>query len=129
MEESLKNRAILILGILTVIFFIGTLSSCNSSLRNKSARDKEMAARLELEEKMSKSSQDKTTIEKQLAVISQQLEEEKTGHQASKKALLQEQLVNQSLKEELQKVTKLKEALEEDLKEALVTNKSAKSKQ
>ncbi|MEI6631341.1 MAG: hypothetical protein WCL25_01850 [bacterium] len=129
MEESLKNRVILILGILTVIFFIGTLSSCNSSLRNKSARDKEMAARLELEEKMSKSSQDKTTIEKQLAVISQQLEEEKVGHQVSKNSLLQEQLVNQSLKEELQKVTKLKEALEEDLKEALVTNKSAKSKQ
>jgi hypothetical protein len=41
---------------------------------------------------------------------------------------VQEQLVNQSLKEELQKVSKLKEALEEDLKEALVTGKSAKAK-
>ena len=129
MEESLKNRVILILGILTVIFFIGTLGSCSSSLRNKNSRDKEMAARMELEEKMSKFSQDKTTIEKQLASVAQQLEEEKAGHQASKKALLQEQLVNQSLKEELQKVTKLKEALEEDLKEALVTSKSSKPKQ
>ncbi|MBM3255404.1 MAG: hypothetical protein FJZ08_03810 [Candidatus Omnitrophica bacterium] len=129
MEESLKNRVILILGILTVIFFIGTLSSCNSSLRNKSARDKEMAARLELEERMSKSSQDKASVEKQLAAATQQLEEEKAGRQASEKALLQEQLVNQSLREELQKVTKFKEALEEDLKEALVTNKSVKSKQ
>ncbi len=35
--------------------------------------------------------------------------------------LLQEQLVNQSLKEELEKVTKLKEKLEDDLKEALTT--------
>jgi len=129
MEESLKNRVILILGILTVIFFIGTLSSCNSSLRNKSARDKEMAARLELEERMSKSSQDKASVEKQLAAATQQLEEEKAGRQASEKALLQEQLVNQSRREELQKVTKFKEALEEDLKEALVTNKSVKSKQ
>jgi len=130
MEESLKNRLILILGILTAIFFIATVSSCNSSLRNKSIRDKEMAARLDLEEKMSKFTQDKTNAEKQLTAVNQQLEEEKAGNQASKKALLQEQLVNQSLKEELQKVVKLKEALEEDLKEALVThNKSTKPKQ
>jgi hypothetical protein len=129
MEESLKNRFILILGILTAIFFIGTISSCNSSLRNKSARNKEMAARLDLEEKMSKFNQDKTAIEKQLTAVIQQLNEEKAAHQVSKNALLQEQLVNQSLREELQKVTKLKEALEEDLKEALVTSKSAKPKQ
>ena len=129
MEESLKNRFILILSILAAIFFIGTISSCNSSLRNKSARNKEMAARLDLEEKMSKFNQDKTAIEKQLAAVIQQLNEEKAGHQVSKNALLQEQLVNQSLREELQKLTKLKEALEEDLKEALVTSKSAKPKQ
>jgi hypothetical protein len=129
MEESLKNRFILILSLLTAIFFIGTISSCNSSLRNKSARNKEMAARLDLEEKMSKFNQDKAAIDKQLAAVNQQLNEEKAAHQASKNSLLQEQLVNQSLKEELQKLTKLKEALEEDLKEALVINKSAKPKQ
>lgn len=129
MEESLKNRFIMVLALLTVIFFIGTVSSCSSSLRNKNSRNKEMAFRLELEEKMSKFNQDKTAVEKQLAAVTQQLEEEKAGHQASKNALLQEQLVNQSLKEELRKVARLKEALEEDLKEALVTSKPAKSKQ
>ena len=36
---------------------------------------------------------------------------------------MQEQLVSQSLKEEIKKITKLKETLEEDLKEALVKNK------
>jgi hypothetical protein len=126
MEENIKDRLILILGILTVIFFIGSVSSCSNSLHNKTLRDKEMATRLELEEKMSKSTQDKAASDKQLSALTQQLEEEKAGHQASNKALLQEQLINQSLKDELQKVTKLKEALEENLKEALVNNKSAK---
>src|SRR3989338_4310667 len=110
MEEAIKNRVILILAILTAIFFIGTVGSCSNVGRLKIYRDKEMAQRLEAEEKLN-------------AAI-QELAEEKVAHQASKKALLQEQLVNQSLKEELQKLTKLKEALEEDLKEALVSGKS-----
>lgn len=129
MEESLKGRVILILFILTIIFFIGTVSSCSSGMRSKAGRDKEILARMELEERVNKFTQDKTTSESKLNSVSSELEEEKAAHQATKKALLQEQLVNQSLKEELQKVTELKGALEEDLKEALVKGKAAKSKQ
>ena len=121
-EEVLKNRVILILVILTVIFFIATVGSCSNVHRYRVARDKEMATRLDLEEKMNKFMQDKVNS------LTQGLEEEKAADQATKKALLQEQLVNQSLKEELQKVVKLKETLEEDLKEALVTGKATKSK-
>jgi chromosome segregation ATPase len=128
MEESLKNRVILILGIATIIFFIGTVNSCNNAHRNRLARDKEMVARLDLEEKINKFSQEKKAIEDKVSSLTQGLEEEKAAHQATKKALVQEQLVSQSLKEELQKVTQLKEALEEDLKEALVTGKAARSK-
>lgn len=128
MEEGIKNRIIFILAILTVIFFIASLNSCSNAYRQKSARDKEMAARLDLEEKTNKFAQEKTIAQEQLNTKDKELEEEKAAHQATKKALVQEQLVNQSLKEELQKVTKLKEALEEDLKEALVKGKSAKSK-
>ena len=125
MEESLKNRIILILAILSAIFFIGNISSCTNAQRQKSARDKEMAARLDLEEKMNKFTQEKTDIETKFNNLASELEEEKAAHQATKKALVQEQLVNQSLKEELGKITKLKEALEEDLKEALTKEKSA----
>jgi chromosome segregation ATPase len=124
MEESIKNRVILILAILTAIFFIGTVGSCSNVSRLKVARDKEMAQRLEVEEKINKFVQEKSAVEEKLSTATQALEEEKAAHQATKKALLQEELVNQSLKEELQKVTKLKEALEEDLKEALVSGKS-----
>jgi len=127
MEESLKSRIILILGILTVIFFLFAVGSCSSVSRMKGARDKEMASRLDLEEKMSKYNQDKSRVEEKLKSTTQALAEEQAANQATKKALLQEQLVNQSLKEELQKVTKLKEALEEDLKESLAgRNKSKK---
>lgn len=126
MEESLKNRIILILVTLTVIFFLGTVNSCSNSRHLKSARDKEMAARLDLEEKMSKVAQDKQNTEKNISDLTRQLEEEKAAHEVTKKALVQEQLVNQSLKEEIEKVTKLKEALEEDLKETLTKNKTKK---
>ncbi|MDD5594853.1 MAG: hypothetical protein PHY94_01280 [Candidatus Omnitrophica bacterium] len=128
MEEALKTRVILILAILSVIFFLGTISSCTNAARQKRSRDKEMATRLDLEEKMSKFTQEKQALETKITALSGQLEEEKAAHQATKKALLQEQMVDNSLKEELQKVTKLKEALEEDLKDALSKGKSTKSK-
>jgi len=128
MDESLKTRIILILAILSAIFFIATIGSCSNAYRQKAARDKEMAARLDLEEKMGRFSQEKTMLEEKINTREKELEEEKAAHQATKKALVQEQLVNQSLKEELQKVSKLKDALEEDLKEALVASKAAKLK-
>lgn len=128
MEEGIKNRVIIILAVLTVIFFVSTVGSCSNANRQRLNRDKEMAARLDLEEKMSKFTQEKEAIETKLNSLTQELEEEKAGHQATQKALLEEQLISQSLKVELQKVTKLKEVLEEELKEALVTGRSKKSR-
>lgn len=126
MEEQLKDKLILILSILTAIFFISTIGSCNNSYRLKSARDKEMGTRLDLEEKMTKATQERGVSEAKMQEKNKELEEGKAALDTVKKSLLQEQLVNQSLKEELEKVTKLKETLEENLKEALVTDKSIK---
>ncbi|MDD5097725.1 MAG: hypothetical protein PHU59_04510 [Candidatus Omnitrophica bacterium] len=126
MDEQLKNRLVVILAVLTAIFFFATLSSCNSALRQKTARDKEMSARLQLEEKMSKFSQEKSALEERAKAKEKESEEAKQGLETTKKVLIQEQLVNESLKEELQKVTKLKETLENDLKNALVAEKKAK---
>lgn len=126
MEENLKTRLIIILGILTIIFFISTIGSCSSAARQKSLREKEMMTRLDSEEKLSKFQQEKQALDAKLTSVNQALEEEKAGLGAAKKALLQEQLVNQSLKDELQKVDKIKEALEEDLKEALAGKAKAK---
>ena len=123
MDEALKNRIVIILAILSAVFFFGTLSSCNSAIRQKAARDKEMAARLALEERTSKYAQEKSALEEKARAKENETQELKVALEAAKKALVQGQLVSQSLKEELQKVTKLKETLEEDLRQALVSGK------
>jgi len=130
MEENFKSRVILILAVIIAILVVSNISSCSNMIKQRSVRDKEMATRMDLEEKIGAINQEKSLMDAKAAALSQELEEEKAAHQATKKALLQEQMVNESLKEEIQKVTKLKEALEEDLKEALVSGKQApKSKQ
>lgn len=128
MEDALKNRLILALIILSIICLVWTIGSCSNVHRFKAARDKEMITRLDLEERVSKLTQEKVLLDSKINALIQELEEEKVAHQASKKALLEGQLINQSLKEELQKLIKLKEALEEDLKEALVKDKPIKNK-
>jgi small-conductance mechanosensitive channel len=126
MNEALKNRIVIILAILSVIFFFGTLSSCSSAIRQKAARDKEMVARLALEEKTSKYAQEKSALEEKARAKENQVQELKASLETAKKALVQDQLVNMSLKEELQKVTKLKETLEEELRQALVNGTKTK---
>ena len=124
MENNIKNKIIIILSLLTVIFLVISFGTYNNSRKQKSSRDKEMAMRLDLEEKLSKLAQGKNNLEKDLKNTSKNLEEEKIASEAIKKALAQEQSANQDLKAELEKVTKLKETLEADLKEALVANKT-----
>lgn len=123
MEEAIKDRIILVLAILAIILFVGTVGSCMNVRQYKSGRVEEIAKRLDAEEKLSKTAQEKTRIEERLKAEADGLESEKAAHEKTKNALAQEKLVTQSLKEELQKVTQLKEALEKDLKEALVSGK------
>jgi len=106
MEDGLKNRIVIILAVLSAVFFFGTLSSCNSAMRQKAGRDKEMAARLQLEEKMNKFSQERSALEERAKAKEKEAEEVKAALEESKRVLAQEQLVNQSLRDELQKVTK-----------------------
>lgn len=118
----MNRKTVLILSALTMLFFFTALKSCNDARMQKIKRDQETVKRLDLEEKMNDLSKEKAVFDEKLKGISEDLEAEKDAHQATKRALLQEQLVNQSLKEELQKITKLKEALEEDLKDALISH-------
>jgi hypothetical protein len=123
MEESFKNRIILILSISTAIFFIATVSSCANVKALKRVKDNEIDARFTAEAEKEKILKEKSAIEEGLKSTQQLLGQEKAAHEENKKALAQEQLINQSLKEEVDKISKLKEALEEDLKEALVKGK------
>lgn len=123
MDEALRNRIIVILSVALAVFFFATISSCNSSLRQKAARDKEMAARLVLEEKMNKFSQATSGLEEKAKAREIEVQELKTKLATMEKDLIQNQLINQSLKEELEKVTKLKDNLESQLREAIAGQK------
>ncbi len=126
MEGFLKNRPILLLSVVSLFLLIFNIGSCLSSCSQSSSRQKEMAQRLEAEEKVVKLSSEKAALAEKLKEKERELEQERASLETVKKDLLQEQLVCQSLKEDLQKVTKLKEDLEEDLKKALKNSKKAK---
>ncbi len=124
MEENIKNRIILILAILSIIFLMGTIRSCSTAKRLKTTLielDKEKAVSWDSEQKMN-------DIKKEKVSLAKEVEDAKTENENTKKALMQEQLVSQSLKEELQKATELKKTLEDDLKDALVKEKTKSKK-
>src|SRR4030042_3618486 len=116
----LRNRLILISAILNVLLLLIAVGSCGNALQQKKLKENEIRDRLTIEEKMGKYDQERGSFEETLKNTEEALQEEKADAEATKKALMQEQLVNQSLKNELEKVSKLKAALEEDLKDALM---------
>ncbi len=126
MDENLKNRILIILAVCLVIFLFGTLSSCNNAMRQKTSRDKEMAMRIALEERVSKFSQETSSLQEKAKAKEAEVLELKKKLEEIEKDLVQDQMINQSLKEELSKVTKIKEKLENDLKEALANEKKLK---
>jgi len=100
----LKNRVIvIILAILTVGFFSGMVTSCSSAMRQKALHDKEMAARLQLEEKINKFSQERSALEEKIKAKEKEAEEAKAALEEAKKTLVQEQSVVQGSKDDLQK--------------------------
>lgn len=109
------------MAVLAIVFFIGTIGSCSNAFQQKKARDKEMALRLDLEEKVSK-------FQNRINKENEELEAEKLAHSKTSATLSQAQSTIEELKSELHKADKLKDTLEEDLKEALVEGKEAKSK-
>ncbi len=63
--------------------------------------------------------QEKTLYETKINNASEEMTKAKATADGAVKALQQEQMVSQSLKDDLDKVTKLNQKLENDLKEAL----------
>ncbi len=113
----MRNRLILILGIITLLFFIIAVGSCSSSRRQRILKEKEIATRLDLEAKLANFNREKANLEAKLKETQGALQEKTAALESAKTALSQQQLINTSLREELDKVTKLKESLEEELNE------------
>lgn len=124
MNENAKNKLILILVLFSILLIIISLRSCGINRKTREVRDKEIATRLDLEEKVSKIEQQKDNLEKKITNSDKELEQEKAAHEVTKKSLNDEKSENDRLRDELEKTTRLKEKLEENLKEALVNNKN-----
>jgi len=110
-------RLVIIISIVGLLLLAGMASSCVHMGRLRNAHDREMATRLDLEEKMSKAAQEKARDDKKINNLSRALEEERTAHQATKKTLAEEQAANQNLKDELSKAAEVKGALEKKLED------------
>lgn len=121
-----KNKTVIILTISVLLLLVFNIGSCINAYSQNSGRKKEMFQRIDLEEKMARAAQESADANARLKGLQKQLDDEKSNFQAAKKALIQEQLVNDSLKEELQNLTKVKEALEEELKKHAANTKKAK---
>jgi len=109
MDEQLKDRILIALAILTVICLILAINSSIAVQRHKKTLQKEMVLRLDAEEKL-------TDLAPKIA----ELENTKSNLEGTTKSLENLQVINKELRAELEKMTKLKETLEEDLKEALI---------
>jgi len=123
MEGVIKNRIIAILAIIGIIFFLLWLAASSTASKQKANADSKAALSMELEEKNVKLEKEKAGLAEELKNAQAQSAEEKTSHEATKKTLSQEQVAEQALKVELERLTRLKEALEKDLKEALTGQK------
>ena len=121
-----REKPVLVLAILSLTLFVFNIGSCISSHGQNVELKKEMAQRLDTEEKMTRANQEKSALLEKLKIKEKESEEDKSSLQATRKALTQEQLVCRNLQDELEKVTKLKEALEDNLKKALADNKKAR---
>ncbi|MDD5196122.1 MAG: hypothetical protein PHV92_00650 [Candidatus Omnitrophica bacterium] len=121
-----KDKIIVTLAVATLLLFVLNIGSCIGAYNQNSLRKKEMLQRMNLEEKAGKAIQEQTGLAEKIEARDKELAEEKANFEALKKTLVQEQLVSASLKVELDKVTKLKEALEEKLQKKSSFNKKAK---
>jgi hypothetical protein len=124
--DVLKNRIVIVLGILNVIFMLIAVNSCSQSKKCIDAKHKEEIMRYDAQQELNKISRDKLSIEEKMRLAETSLSQATAAAETAQKALLQEQLVNKSLKVEIEKVSRLKDALEQDLKNALVSGKSEK---
>ncbi|MFH1655357.1 MAG: hypothetical protein ABH954_01955 [Candidatus Omnitrophota bacterium] len=109
MDEQLKDRILIAMVILTVICLILAISSSITAQKNKKSLQREMVLRLDAEEKLTN-----------LTPTVSELENTKTNLEGTTKVLEEQKIINQELRFELEKMKRLKETLEEDLKEALV---------
>jgi len=126
--DALKNRIVIVLGVLNVIFLLIAVNSCSQSKKCIDVKRKEEIMRYDAERELNRVSSDKAAFEEKMLKAEAALAQASGAAESAQNALTQEQLVNKSLKAEIAKLSRLKDALEQDLKNALGSGKSEKSR-
>ena len=107
----------IILGALTVGSLVIVVLSSQTLQKTKGDLNQERYTRMVAEEKFEQAMIKIKSLEANLTAASNQL-------QSTKDALVQEKVNSTSVRDELEKMTKLKEVLEQELKNSLVTTSS-----
>ena len=123
MNDKVKGRVVMILSVVALIFFIFWLGTAKELSRQKRLAVDKAALSMELEEKNAKLEKEKADLSKELKDTQVQLTGEKAAHEITKKTLSQEQVAENALKIELERVTRLNEKLENSSKEVLDVKK------
>jgi uncharacterized membrane protein YhiD involved in acid resistance len=126
--DALKNRIVIVLGVLNVVFLLIAVNSCSQCKKCIDVKRKEEIMRYDAERELNRVSNDKAAFEEKMLKAEAALTQASGAAESAQKAFAQEQLVNKSLKAEIAKLSRLKDALEQDLKNALGSGKSEKSK-
>lgn len=120
-EGGNKNAIVAGISIVGIIFFLLWLNALGNVSKQRKVADSKAALIFELEEKNVKFEKERSRLSEELKSIQTQLKDEKAQHEETKKTLSQEQVAEQALKVELERVTRLKEALEKDFKTGVST--------
>lgn len=112
-DEQLKDRIMIALAILTAMCLVLAIGSSISAQKNKRNFQKEMVLLMDAEEKLAGLAPQAESLEIQLKNTQANLE-------GAMKELEDAKIINQELRLELEKTTKLKQVIEKDLKEALI---------
>ena len=123
MDDKIKGRVAMILSVVALIFFILWLGALKELSRQKRLAVDKAALSMELEEKNTKLEKEKADLSGELKSTQTQLAGEKAAHEITKKTLSQEQVAENALKVELERVTRVNEKLENNSQEVLDVKK------
>ena len=114
MEQGLRNRVVVVLGVLVVVVFSLWLGSRTELSRQKNIINVKSALNMEWEEKYLRLEKERARLAQDLKEAGIRIEEEKSAQDLLKKTLSQELLAEAALKAELERLSVLKEGQEKD---------------
>lgn len=90
MKEGIKNKIILVLGLLTIIFFISSINSCHDAARQKKLVNQERRRRMEFEERVLNLSKRNADLGQKVIRLGERLNQREAVCQATQQELNQE---------------------------------------